>query len=1229
MERFTKVSEENYEIYCNKRSISITKEGDYILTKLTSNQNLPQPKIHEYPLNFSSDHLNVQIGEYCQQQILNIVDQVCIFNKRKEIADKQNQNIHIPYLSVPPLNQENDPVYQEIVKAGIQNETNQISGKFGWCFICRKTAHNYCKDTRVSICSKECKNIHIQQINKIDYMQENKQNVISQTQYIEDGINIFKMLCDISKKDGANLNSASNPQNLKTKIISLDLLYLIMDNANIVFLSNFQQTVKEHLIDSLLRNLLSQEKKVVQISMNILINVFIDFRDNLKKEIKMFINDILLQMLESVNSSLHHRVLILEFFHELFKVPRVLLELFVNYDCALNQANLTEKIIEQISRISQGKYSKQEFQNSILYIHELHLRQLSLSSLVQIVQQLSEYKNENNSMSKTIDEYYQFGISNDQGQIEEQLKAKIQIQKAIQKLNYKIKEGLNFLYLQKLVQDPQIDLEKSIKQLSEFLYNQENIKRTTLGEFFGNESSYNQSVFSNYLEFISFKNISIDQGLRLLFKYIYPTGQAEQLDRILQMFGEKYVKDNQGIFKNASIAYTLAYAIMMLQTSLYNKQISEKDRMSLQAFKNLVKGISDGEDLPQQQIEAIYNSLKQNDIAIHGETYEQKNKNNDIKNQDMVIQNKIFKEEQRKMLLQGQVYFFFYIFLFIFIFYQKIIQNAENQNEDQNFIQVFNLNFTKHLLEVIWSPLFVTFSIELEKPESQFIDFSLKGIYYCLYLLGKNELNVQQQTFIVTLTKATGLLQTNNRLNQKNIKAIQILLDSSLFCGNTFRTSWKDIIECISKLDYYFSKAHMSKEILLQNPQNLETEIHNAELLINTFNENIIDKIFANTCKFESLEIYDFIQCLCELSKQEINNQNKARLFCMQRISEVAEFNMDRVRFEWNNIWIVLSQHFNYAGTSQNLQCACLAIDLLKQLSMKFLKKQELSHYSFQKAFLSPFSFIYNYTKATNPIVIYELILSCIRMITSINFSTIKSGWNVIIGLINQTIDNYKDINNMSLVILSFKIIDEIFIQDERSLEFLHEEMVSLSTALCKLVNFSQENIALNSIVYINRLLDYLFDNHQQQQQRKIIDLIIIQVFQVLGKQFTGEAINIQRKGLETMFRLIKKNCFVFTDQQFNEIWNSVILELLDNMINYFQKNSKDFDINLSGFMKVSCQIVFESITDIFSNNFQKTSCHFYQYLEVLEKLIGLFIDVNFTFIFQINKQIELIQNCN
>ena len=72
----------------------------------------------------------------------------------------------------------------------------------------------------------------------------------------------------------------------------------------------------------------------------------------------MFISDILIKMLESVNTNLHRRILILDVFHELFKIPRIVLELFVNYDCAISQANLTEKIIDIIAKIAQGKYSK-------------------------------------------------------------------------------------------------------------------------------------------------------------------------------------------------------------------------------------------------------------------------------------------------------------------------------------------------------------------------------------------------------------------------------------------------------------------------------------------------------------------------------------------------------------------------------------------------------------------------------------------------------------------------------------------------------------------------------------------------------------------------------------------------------------------------------------------------------------------------------------------------------
>jgi len=65
-------------------------------------------------------------------------------------------------------------------------------------------------------------------------------------------------------------------------------------------------------------------------------------------------------------------------------------------------------------------------------------------------------------------------------------------------------------------------------------------------------------------------NLGIVEALRMLFKIIYPPGEAEAMDRIIEQFGEKYIRDNPEAFKNAGVTYTLAFAIMMLQTNLYN-----------------------------------------------------------------------------------------------------------------------------------------------------------------------------------------------------------------------------------------------------------------------------------------------------------------------------------------------------------------------------------------------------------------------------------------------------------------------------------------------------------------------------------------------------------------------------------------------------------------------------------------------------------------------------------
>lgn len=57
----------------------------------------------------------------------------------------------------------------------------------------------------------------------------------------------------------------------------------------------------------------------------------------------------------------------------------------------------------------------------------------------------------------------------------------------------------------------------------------------------------------------------------------------------------------------------------------------------------------------------------------------------------------------------------------------------------------------------------------------------------------------------------------------------------------------------------------------------------------------------------------------------------------MQKIVEVTDFNMDRIRIVWTKIWYILKEFFIKAGCNENEEIAVSVIDSLKQLSKKFL----------------------------------------------------------------------------------------------------------------------------------------------------------------------------------------------------------------------------------------------------------------------------------------------------
>jgi len=174
--------------------------------------------------------------------------------------------------------------------------------------------------------------------------------------------------------------------------------------------------------------------------------------------------------------------------------------------------------------------------------------------------------------------------------------------------------------------------------------------------------------------------------------------------------------------------------------------------------------------------------------------------------------------------------------------------------------------------------------------------------------------------------------------------------------------------------------------------------VQNSEILVQHIDLSKIDLIIQKSINLDAEAIIDFINMLCKVSREELMDADNPRKFSLQRIVEVADFNMDRIRFVWSKIWSALSEHFSVVGSHSNLNVAIYAVDSLRQLADKFLKKQEFDNYRFQKDFLKPFETIMLNNLHTRYDIKEFIVMSAANMCCS-KIDTLKSGWQIIINI--------------------------------------------------------------------------------------------------------------------------------------------------------------------------------------------------------------------------------------
>jgi len=82
--------------------------------------------------------------------------------------------------------------------------------------------------------------------------------------------------------------------------------------------------------------------------------------------------------------------------------------------------------------------------------------------------------------------------------------------------------------------------------------------------------------------------------------------------------------------------------------------------------------------------------------------------------------------------------------------------------------------------------------------------------------------------------------------------------------------------------------------------------------------------------------IVDFVQALSDVSWEEIQSSGQSetpRLFSIRKLVEICYYNMNRIRLEWVNIWLILGEHFNQVCLISTAQCHWLIILPLGLLS--------------------------------------------------------------------------------------------------------------------------------------------------------------------------------------------------------------------------------------------------------------------------------------------------------
>uniref|UniRef100_A0A8C2DQZ3 ADP-ribosylation factor guanine nucleotide-exchange factor 1 (brefeldin A-inhibited) n=1 Tax=Cyprinus carpio TaxID=7962 RepID=A0A8C2DQZ3_CYPCA len=1030
----------------------------------------------------------------------------------------------------------------------------------------------------------------------------------------KDAFLVFRSLCKLSMKPLSDGPPDPKSHELRSKVLSLQLLLSILQNAGPIFKTNemFINAIKQYLCVALSKNGVSSVPEVFELSLSIFLTLLSNFKTHLKMQIEVFFKEIFLYILETSTSSYDHKWMVIQTLTRICADAQSVVDIYVNYDCDLNAANIFERLVNDLSKIAQGRGGHEL---GHVVPQELTLRKKGLECLVSILKCMVEwskdqYVNPNSQTSlgqekpteqetneskhpETINRYgsinsldstassgigsysTQMSGTDNPEQFEVLKQQKEIIEQGIDLFNKKPKRGIQYLQEQGM-------LGTTPEDIAQFLHQEERLDSIQVGEFLGDNDRINKEVMYAYVDQMDFQGKDFVPALRMFLEGFRLPGEAQKIDRLMEKFAARYLECNQGqtLFASADTAYVLAYSIIMLTTDLHSPQV--KNKMTKEQYIKMNRGINDSKDLPEEYLSAIYDEIAGKKISMK-ETKELTLKSN---------KQSVASEKQRRLLYNVEM--------------EQMAKTAKALMEAVSHVQApftsaTHLEHVRPMFKLAWTPFLAAFSVGLQDcDDTEVASLCLEGIRCAIRIACIFSIQLERDAYVQALARFTLLTASSGitEMKQKNIDTIKTLITVAHTDGNYLGNSWHEILKCISQLELaqligtgvkarYISGTVRGKEGFITSTKEQTSDEYLGlggnvdrkqiasiqESIGETSSQSVVvavDRIFTGSIRLDGNAIVDFVRWLCAVSMDELASPTHPRMFSLQKIVEISYYNMGRIRLQWSRIWEVIGDHFNKVGCNPNEDVAIFAVDSLRQLSMKFLEKGELANFRFQKDFLRPFEHI---MKKNRSPTIRDMVVRCIAQMVNSQAGNIRSGWKNIFSVFHLAASDQDE----SIVELAFQttghIVTNVFEKHfPATIDSFQDAVKCLSEFAC---NASFPDTSMEAIRLIRHCAKYVSDRPQVSALHNTLLIFFTLSQQSIFVLFV--------RGLTVMFEVMKTYGHTYEKHWWQDLFR-IVFRIFDNMKLPEQQTEK------AEWMTTTCNHALYAISDVFTQYFESLS---------------------------------------